>query len=372
MEILCVIDSLGPGGAQRQLVELAKGFKEKGYQVSFLIYHNYPFYNSVLGEDGIKVILLQEKNLVTRVLKIRYYIRHGKFDAVISFLEGPNFICEIAGFPFRRWNLVVGERSANPNISKSLKQIVFRWFHLLADYVISNSAENKKYVQLVNPFLKNTKCKVIYNIVDFNRWKPLPINAFKKKNKTKIIIASSHRFIKNLNGLVEALLLFDKDELTNIEFHWYGDNLQPPYYDNSLLMALEKIKKNNLTDVMFFYPATHEITKKVQEADAIGLFSLYEGLPNIVCEGMACGKPIICSAISDLPVLLSNNKGLLFNPEDPQSIKQALVHLLSLSSDELFQIGNLNISIARKLFDKTKIIDSYLLLFDKYYSGKSK
>lgn len=33
MKILCVIDSLGSGGAQRQLVSLAKGFKEKGNEV---------------------------------------------------------------------------------------------------------------------------------------------------------------------------------------------------------------------------------------------------------------------------------------------------------------------------------------------------
>ena len=39
MKILCVIDSLGSGGAQRQLVGLAIGFKERGHEVSFLVYH---------------------------------------------------------------------------------------------------------------------------------------------------------------------------------------------------------------------------------------------------------------------------------------------------------------------------------------------
>ena len=33
MRILCVIDSLGSGGAQRQMVNLAVGFKSKGHQV---------------------------------------------------------------------------------------------------------------------------------------------------------------------------------------------------------------------------------------------------------------------------------------------------------------------------------------------------
>lgn len=40
MKILCVIDCLGSGGAQRQLVNLATAFKEKGHEVSFLVYHS--------------------------------------------------------------------------------------------------------------------------------------------------------------------------------------------------------------------------------------------------------------------------------------------------------------------------------------------
>ena len=35
MNILCVIDILGSGGAQRQLVNIAIGFKERGHTVSF-------------------------------------------------------------------------------------------------------------------------------------------------------------------------------------------------------------------------------------------------------------------------------------------------------------------------------------------------
>ena len=35
MKILCVINSLRPGGAQRQLVNLGIGFKEKGHEGGF-------------------------------------------------------------------------------------------------------------------------------------------------------------------------------------------------------------------------------------------------------------------------------------------------------------------------------------------------
>ncbi|CDS91584.1 hypothetical protein BN1088_1400001 [Sphingobacterium sp. PM2-P1-29] len=41
MRVLCVIDSLGSGGAQKQLVEIGKGLKEDGYEVEFLIYYKH-------------------------------------------------------------------------------------------------------------------------------------------------------------------------------------------------------------------------------------------------------------------------------------------------------------------------------------------
>src|SRR5699024_7191018 len=116
MKILCFIDSLGPGGAQRQLVQLAKGFKERGCEVSFLTYHEINFFKPELNKIGIPVQTIVEPNYFKRIIKIRKAIRNEKVDAVLSFLEGANFMATFAGVPFRKWNLVVGERSPNPAI----------------------------------------------------------------------------------------------------------------------------------------------------------------------------------------------------------------------------------------------------------------
>ena len=39
MRILCVIDSLGSGGAQRQMVSLAQGMVARSHEVEFFVYH---------------------------------------------------------------------------------------------------------------------------------------------------------------------------------------------------------------------------------------------------------------------------------------------------------------------------------------------
>src|SRR5690606_5646275 len=108
MKILCVIDSLNSGGAQRQLANLAVAFKKEGHEVSLLVFHNLNFFRSILDEQNIPVIYIIEPNYLKRLLKIRRYIRNSNSDVVISFLEASNFICEIAGLPWRKWALIVG------------------------------------------------------------------------------------------------------------------------------------------------------------------------------------------------------------------------------------------------------------------------
>ena len=220
MKILCVIDSLGSGGAQRQLVGLAIGFKERGHEVSFLVYHEEDFFNKQLDDANIPVRKVLESNYFKRFFKMRRYIRKGNFDAVLSFLEAANFICELSGFPFRKWKLVVGERSANPNIKKSIKLRIYRWFHLMADYTVANSLANMKIIRSINPLLKKNKCKVIYNMIDTKTWKPLNNYEYRRNVKTNIIVIARHKYLKNLNGFIEALSLLTNQQLHKINVEW--------------------------------------------------------------------------------------------------------------------------------------------------------
>ncbi|MDY0103774.1 MAG: glycosyltransferase [Lentimicrobium sp.] len=357
MKILCVIDSLGSGGAQRQLVNLAVGFKEKGHDVSFLVYHSINFFKSSLVEHEIPVKEIIEPNYLKRLFKMRRFIRRGKYDSVFSFLEASNFICEISGLPWRKWKLVVGERSANPAILKTFKLRAFRWFHVFADYIVANSYENLKIVQKINPLLSSRKCHVIYNIVDFEKWQIISQSKHYENSEFRIVVAASHRYLKNLSGLVEAVNLLPPQKKNRLRIDWYGNNT----HDTSRIEVQKKIKEYKLKDVFTFLEPILSIQQKMQEADAVGLFSFYEGLPNVICEAMAIGKPIIATAVSDIPLLISN-KNLLSNPHDPSSISQSLKYLLTMKSDELINEGRINQEIALHIFNKETICELYLSL----------
>ena len=64
MKVLLFIDTLGSGGAQRQLVNLGIGLKAKGHDVSLLTY-NKPFhFKELLDENEIKHFHIQKKGKI--------------------------------------------------------------------------------------------------------------------------------------------------------------------------------------------------------------------------------------------------------------------------------------------------------------------
>lgn len=66
-KILLFTDSLGAGGAQRQLVGLAKMLTKLGYNITVATYFNLDFYKSQLDDAGIRNVLIpnadDEKNV---------------------------------------------------------------------------------------------------------------------------------------------------------------------------------------------------------------------------------------------------------------------------------------------------------------------
>jgi glycosyltransferase involved in cell wall biosynthesis len=63
--------------------------------------------------------------------------------------------------------------------------------------------------------------------------------------------------------------------------------------------------------------------------------SLYEGLPNAVCEALASGIPVLASDVCDHSLLVADGeRGFLFDPESAHSIAAAIAKFAALSADQ--------------------------------------
>lgn len=360
MKVLCFIDSLGAGGAQRQLVNLGIGLKSRGHDVIFLTYYDEPFYDESLGNEKITIFKIIEKKPFQRVRKIRQFINGNNFDVVISFLETPSFIATLSGFPRRKWKLIVGERSSNPKIFKSPKLILYRYFHLFADQVVANSYENIKMIKKINPLLRPKKMSVIYNGIDFSQWSPSTEKKVFDLKKTHVIVAASHQKLKNLNGLILAVNNLPQELRDKIVIDWFGGKRAN---DDSKNEGVKLINRLGLNSCFNFYDEINDVKSEMEKYDFIGLFSFYEGLPNVLCEGMALGKPIIASNVSDNHLLLGNNGGYLFDPHSTHELTKVLILALKSSSQDRLRMGNYNLSKAKELFDFDYILDEYEKFF---------
>jgi glycosyltransferase involved in cell wall biosynthesis len=87
--------------------------------------------------------------------------------------------------------------------------------------------------------------------------------------------------------------------------------------DGSYKKLLErKIKRSKLKDRLIFFPFTSEPEFIFERIDIFIFPSLFkEGLPNVLIESLAMGKPVIASNIGGIPEIVKNNKtGFLVKP----------------------------------------------------------
>ena len=372
MKILCFNSTLDVGGAARQLSNLAAELKKTGHDVTFLICHNKKHHGDVLEEVNIPIVFIKENNYLKRVLKIRKFIRSSSFDAVITFLGPANFISICSGFPFRRWKTIVGERSADPNTLKSIRYFIFRFCHLFASAVVSNSHTNMSMVKKSIPFLPSSKCHVIYNMVDLDKWQPAYNHIYKKDGYLKIVVPARYHESKNINNFIEALQKLDCHDRKRIKIDWFGNIEIAESSKNIYESAKNKIIEYGLQDVLKLHLASNNIYKEMIHADIVGLFSLYEGLPNAICEGMACGKPVLSTNVSDVSRLVRNNvNGFIIENTDSDSIYEGLKSALNASVETLVSMGNKSREMAEELFASSFITERYLNLLSKKNENKS-
>ena len=116
--ILLFIDSLGSGGAQRQIVNIAIALKNQGYYVIIVIYLKNLFYKDILDAAGIPVVLCTGNKLF-RIFKVCKKINALKPEVVIAFLEGACFMACVSKMFGKKWRLITTERSAKESTFSS-------------------------------------------------------------------------------------------------------------------------------------------------------------------------------------------------------------------------------------------------------------
>ena len=354
MKIIIIGQSLIGGGAERRACTLACLMKERGHQVKVITFYPYDHFARLLQNIDVELILLSSGKL-RRISQLRNILKKESPHAVLAFGTSCSLTAKLASLPSRTWGLVVTETGTDlPR--ENIKAHWDRKSHLFADLIITNSHTNRLIITHFYPHVR--KCiTTIYNPVDLDLF--CPRKEFKNLSLLKVVIASRIDSNKNAMLLIEAVaLLHDRGQLSGMEFDWYGYELKGSTY---LRDCMEVIVEKRLQDVITFHKPVHDIEQIYCKADAVLLPSRREGLPNTVCEALACGLPVMLSSVCDAGNLVRDRyNGFLFDPNSPASLAKAIQEFKKLSVIERGMMGRRSREIAEKWLASDIIVDKYL------------
>jgi glycosyltransferase involved in cell wall biosynthesis len=128
---------------------------------------------------------------------------------------------------------------------------------------------------------------------------------------------------KGVNYLIDALWLLNNQVRLNVKLILVGTGPEEP-------KIKAQMKKLRLEDkvVHFKNIPDEKMFQLYTLADISVTPTLYEGLPLVVLEAMACGKPIVASNVSEIPQVVKHGEnGFLVPPRDPNAIANAVLEI---------------------------------------------
>ena len=158
-----------------------------------------------------------------------------------------------------------------------------------------------------------------------------------------------------------------EQNICDFQIFWFGSK----HFGNSDLQDYynqieNKIQEYKLEGTIFLNDAVKNVSVIMASCDVICLPSFFEGFSNTISEAICCGRPVLCSDVSDNSLMVQNKKnGFLFNPYNIDSIVDAFKSFFRLSQSERIIMGKNSRVIAEKMFNKERFVNSYVNLIEE-------
>ncbi len=362
-----VIDHFGSGGSQRQFIHLMNGLCKKGHKVSIFTYHkSQSFFEREINKERIKVESVEKKKIgwLGVVTSLVREIRQKKPDIVVSFLHIPNLLCEcirlVAGINF----LIVSERTSRHHDHNFVTRKIRRIFHLCATKVVVNSNDHRTWISDNFPFL-STRLKCIYNGVE-DEFFHVPKLEY---SRDKIRFISVGRIDSNKNALViaKAMILFVERNGWCPSFDWVGRLGHRDEDERYFRTVDDLIQSNNKVNASWRWQKEEkDILSILKNSHVLIHASRYEGLPNVICESLATGRPVIASRVCEHPKLIGvdGERGFLFDIDDPKSLTIEIERMLELNEVDWEILSERCRSFATANFGLQRMVDEFNIVMN--------
>lgn len=340
-KIAFLIRDLKYGGAQRQLVTLAKALTKHGFDITVLYFYSNGPLVEALKTSGIRTICLEKQgrwHLLSFFRRLVHELSQIHPDILHGYLGESNLLTIFLKPFFPSTRMVWGLREANvgTNLYGWVGYLTFQMERLLshfADLIIVNSHAGQG-CYLSQGFPTETML-VIPNGIDTEQFKPDQKAGIKVRTALGI---SEDTFLIGLVGRLDprkdhSIFLESAarlcEERQNVKFICVGTG--PEDYRQELQQLTNELA---ISERVIWPGAYSDMSAMFNALDILVSASYTEGFSNVIAEAMACGVPCVVTNVGDSAWIVGD-KGITVPPKDPEKLKIAIEELIKrFSSDD--------------------------------------
>ena len=351
MRAIFLVRCLNYGGAERQLVALAKELHARGHCVAVAVFYPGGPLEKDLLEAGVPMRLLGKANrwdVFGFLLRLIRCVHKEQPDILHGYLVLPNVLTILLSVIFPRVRAVWGVRDSNMDHNRWNwhERLLYRlacWLSPFADLIIVNSRAGRDFI-VAHGFPEN-RMIVVPNGIDTERFRPdkearqqLRAEWGVYEDETLIGLVGRLDPMKDHPTFLKAAALLAR-ERGDVRFACVGDG--PTHYREELLELSDQLC---LTQRIIWTRARGDMTAVYNALDITVSSSAYgEGFPNVIGEAMACGLPCVVTNVGDSAWVVGEMAEVV-QPKNPEALKAAIeatVQKISINGYEASSIRQL-------------------------------
>jgi sugar transferase (PEP-CTERM/EpsH1 system associated) len=355
--VMHLITELESGGAQSALLRLVAGQDRSRFTpVVLCLYNGDRLVARQIRSLGVEVIDLGMTRkwrldafwrLWRQLRRVRPVILHTwMFHANIP----GRLLGRLAGVP----HIISSERTMGQE--GGARRRLNRWTGRLADRIICVS-QNVADFAAKEIGLPTDRLVVIQNGIDTNLFRPTPAQATKAADQLTIGYVGRLEKVKGVNFLIDAFAALVAQH-PHLQLQLVGDG--------SERRALEQqVQTLGLGDKVHFLGIRSDMPALYPTFDLFVLPSLWEGMPNVALEAMACGVPVIATNTGGTPEVVQDGKsGLLAPPGDAVALAQAMATLIN-NAEQRCQLAQAGRHFVEQTFSINQTVAQTVALYEQ-------
>ena len=335
------------GGVGVHIHTLSKELIKQGHEVYVITYPHSDLKDidgiHVIGTSGINIPGIRglmfkrnaQKALENLIKEVDIDIIHGHYlfpagAAACDVGSKNNIKTYVTAHGSDMFEMYKKQSFMRPFINKVLKR---------ADVVFAVSNALKKEILSTNVSGIESKTRLYWNSVDIRKFSKDNKNILESRGKPIILFVGNIIKRKNVNLILEA----KKQSNVDYEVVVVGDG--------PLLNELKnKVEKENISDVRFL-GSRSDVENIIPGCDVLVLPSFSESFGLVLIEALACEKPVIGSNVGGISEIITDDVGLLVDPNDSLTLSDAIDKIIG--DDEFRQ--NLASNARKRAIDFSKV-----------------